>query len=136
LTFVALLPDFLARGFRFASLPWIGPQLETMLPRFFSEGFGFNFYFGGTSLLIVVGVAMDTVQQVESKLVEHHYTGFLKKSRIRRRRPAPSDRCARSFWGRRAAARGRRRSCWRSAWASRPSPPATCCGRRFASKLR
>ena len=86
LTFVALLPDFLARGFRFASLPWIGPQLETMLPRFFSEGFGFNFYFGGTSLLIVVGVAMDTVQQVESKLVEHHYTGFLKKSRIRGRR--------------------------------------------------
>jgi preprotein translocase subunit SecY len=36
--------------------------------------------------LIVVGVAMDTVQQVESKLVEHHYTGFLKKSRIRGRR--------------------------------------------------
>ncbi len=86
LTFVALLPDFLARGFRFASLPWIGPTLETALPRFFSEGFGFNFYFGGTSLLIVVGVAMDTVQQVESKLVEHHYTGFLKKSRIRGRR--------------------------------------------------
>ena len=75
-----------ARGFRFASLPWIGGRLEAMLPRFFSEGFGFNFYFGGTSLLIVVGVAMDTVQQVESKLVEHHYTGFLKKSRIRGRR--------------------------------------------------
>jgi preprotein translocase subunit SecY len=86
LTFVALLPDFLSRGFRFASLPWVGARLEAVLPRFFSEGFGFNFYFGGTSLLIVVGVAMDTVQQVESKLVEHHYTGFLKKSRIRGRR--------------------------------------------------
>ncbi len=86
LTFVALLPDFLSSGFRFASLPWIGPALEGSLPRFFTEGFGFNFYFGGTSLLIVVGVAMDTVQQVESKLVEHHYTGFLKKSRIRGRR--------------------------------------------------
>ena len=86
LTFVALLPDFLSRGFRFASLPWFGARLEAILPRFFSEGFGFNFYFGGTSLLIVVGVAMDTVQQVESKLVEHHYTGFLKKSRIRGRR--------------------------------------------------
>jgi preprotein translocase subunit SecY len=86
LTFVALLPDFLSSGFRFASLPWIGARLETALPRFFSEGFGFNFYFGGTSLLIVVGVAMDTVQQVESKLVEHHYTGFLKKSRVRGRR--------------------------------------------------
>ena len=86
LTFVALLPDFLAQGFRFASLPWIGPGLEAALPRFFSEGFGFAFYFGGTSLLIIVGVAMDTVQQVESKLVEHHYAGFLKKSRVRGRR--------------------------------------------------
>ena len=86
LTFVALLPDFLARGFRFASLPWIGAGLEAALPRFFSEGFGFDFYFGGTSLLIIVGVAMDTVQQVESKLVEHHYAGFLKKSRVRGRR--------------------------------------------------
>jgi preprotein translocase subunit SecY len=86
LAFVALLPDFLSRGFRFASLPWVGAKLETILPQFFSEGFGFDFYFGGTSLLIVVGVAMDTVQQVESKLVEHHYTGFLKKSRVRGRR--------------------------------------------------
>jgi preprotein translocase subunit SecY len=86
LTFVALLPDFLSSGFKFQALPWIGPQLETMLPAFFTQGFGFNFYFGGTSLLIVVGVAMDTVNQVESKLVEHHYSGFLKKSRIRGRR--------------------------------------------------
>ena len=51
-----------------------------------STGAPSSFYFGGTSLLIVVGVAMDTVQQIESKLVEHHYTGFLKKSRIRGRR--------------------------------------------------
>ena len=86
LTFVALLPEFLASGFKVQSLPCIGPRLDAVLPRFFTQGFGFNFYFGGTSLLIVVGVAMDTVQQVESKLVEHHYTGFLKKSRIRGRR--------------------------------------------------
>ena len=86
LTFVALLPEFLASGFKVQSLPFIGPTLDTVLPRFFTQGFGFNFYFGGTSLLIVVGVAMDTVQQIESKLVEHHYTGFLKKSRIRGRR--------------------------------------------------
>jgi preprotein translocase subunit SecY len=86
LTFVALLPEFLSNGFKVQGLPWIGPRLDVILPRFFTQGFGFNFYFGGTSLLIVVGVAMDTVQQVESKLVEHHYTGFLKKSRIRGRR--------------------------------------------------
>jgi preprotein translocase subunit SecY len=86
LTFVALLPEFLSSGLKVQGIPWIGPSLDALLPRFVTQGFGFNFYFGGTSLLIVVGVAMDTVQQVESKLVEHHYTGFLKKSRIRGRR--------------------------------------------------
>ena len=45
-----------------------------------------QFYFGGTSLLIIVGVAMDTVQQVESQLIMRHYDGFMKKSRIRGRR--------------------------------------------------
>jgi preprotein translocase subunit SecY len=86
LTFVALVPDFLTSGFKLQTLPWIGPALENALPPFVTQGFGFNFYFGGTSLLIVVGVAMDTVQQIESKLVEHHYSGFLKKSRVRGRR--------------------------------------------------
>ncbi|MGZ5430989.1 MAG: preprotein translocase subunit SecY, partial [Thermoanaerobaculia bacterium] len=47
---------------------------------------GITFFFGGTSLLIVVGVAMDTVQQVESQLVMRNYDGFLKKGRIRGRR--------------------------------------------------
>jgi len=86
LTFVALLPDILNNGLKVQGIPFIGPGLDSVLPRFLTQGFGFNFYFGGTSLLIVVGVAMDTVQQIESKLVEHHYTGFLKKSRIRGRR--------------------------------------------------
>ncbi|MCZ6727927.1 MAG: preprotein translocase subunit SecY, partial [Acidobacteria bacterium] len=45
-----------------------------------------NFYFGGTSLLIVVGVAMDTVQQVESQLVMRNYDGLLKRGRVRGRR--------------------------------------------------
>ncbi|MBI1987450.1 MAG: preprotein translocase subunit SecY [Nitrospinae bacterium] len=44
------------------------------------------FYFGGTSLLIVVGVAMDTMQQIESHLVMRHYEGFIKKGRLRGRR--------------------------------------------------
>ncbi len=43
---------------------------------------GLNFYFGGTSLLIVVGVAMDTVAQVESYQVMRHYDGFLEKGRV------------------------------------------------------
>jgi preprotein translocase subunit SecY len=38
------------------------------------------FYFGGTALLIVVGVAIDTVSQIESHMLSRHYEGFLKKS--------------------------------------------------------
>jgi len=86
LAIVALLPELLITGFRVAPIPFIGERLDAILPSWFTQGMGVTFYFGGTSLLIVVGVAMDTVQQVESKLVEHHYTGFLKKSRIRGRR--------------------------------------------------
>jgi len=69
LALVALLPQFLISGFRVAPIPFIGPTLDTYLPRFITEGMGVQFYFGGTSLLIIVGVAMDTVQQVESQLI-------------------------------------------------------------------
>ncbi len=48
--------------------------------------YSFASFFGGTSLLIVVGVALDTVQQIESHLVMRHYDGFLKTGRIRGRR--------------------------------------------------
>jgi preprotein translocase subunit SecY len=64
----------------------IGPTLDSLLPRWFTEGLGIKFYFGGTSLLIVVGVAMDTVQQIESQLIMRHYDGFLKGTRLRGRR--------------------------------------------------
>ena len=57
-----------------------------MLPAFITNGLGVTFYFGGTSLLIIVGVSMDTVQQVESQLIMRHYDGFMKKTRIRGRR--------------------------------------------------
>jgi preprotein translocase subunit SecY len=44
------------------------------------------FFFGGTSLLIVVGVALDTVQQIEAQLISRHYEGFLRKGRVKGRR--------------------------------------------------
>ena len=83
---VALIPEFLITGFKVAPIPLIGERLDALLPRFITEGLGVTFYFGGTSLLIVVGVAMDTVQQVESQLIMRHYDGFMKKTRIRGRR--------------------------------------------------
>jgi preprotein translocase subunit SecY len=51
-----------------------------------TQGLGISFYFGGTSLLIVIGVAMDFLQQVESQLVMRNYEGFMKRGRIRGRR--------------------------------------------------
>jgi preprotein translocase subunit SecY len=83
---VAILPEFLITGFKVAPIPFIGDQLDAALPQWFTQGLGVTFYFGGTTLLIVVGVAMDTVQQVESQLIMRHYDGFMKKTRIRGRR--------------------------------------------------
>jgi preprotein translocase subunit SecY len=64
----------------------IGAWFDAHGPRWLLEGLGVTFYFGGTSLLIVVGVAMDTVQQIEAQLVMRHYEGFVKKGRLRGRR--------------------------------------------------
>src|SRR3954466_2792569 len=83
---VAILPEFLITGFKVAPIPIIGDRLDAALPQWFTQGLGVTFYFGGTTLLIVVGVAMDTVQQVESQLIMRHYDGFMKKTRMRGRR--------------------------------------------------
>jgi preprotein translocase subunit SecY len=57
----------------------------SILPEIMITLLNVPFYFGGTSLLIVVGVALDTVQQVESHLLMRHYEGFLKKAKVRGR---------------------------------------------------
>jgi preprotein translocase subunit SecY len=90
LVLICLLPEFLISGFKVQPIPWIGPRLDDLLSAmnmsWLTTGLGATFYFGGTSLLIVVGVAMDTIQQIESQLIMRHYDGFLKKGRIRGRR--------------------------------------------------
>jgi preprotein translocase subunit SecY len=86
LVIVQLIPTVLLSGIHFNHLWLIGRSMDA-LPNWMLNGLGVNFYFGGTSLLIVVGVAMDTVQQVESQLIMRHYDGFSPKSgRIRGRR--------------------------------------------------
>ena len=92
LALIALLPEFLMAGFKVAPIPVIGPSLDLFLSEnnlgWITEGLHLNFYFGGTSLLIVVGVAMDTIAQVEAQLIMRHYDGFTGKGgkRIRGRR--------------------------------------------------
>jgi preprotein translocase subunit SecY len=83
---VSVLPEFLLSGIKVDGLPGIGPALDAALPTWVTQGMGINFYFGGTSTLIVVGVAMDFVQQIESQLVMRNYDGFMKRGRIRGRR--------------------------------------------------
>ena len=92
LAFVALVPQIMLSGLNVGRLPFIGGSLDA----FFSgtpglswvpTGMGYQFYFGGTSLLILVGVAMDTVAQIEAQLVMRNYEGFFGPgSRLRGRR--------------------------------------------------
>ena len=88
---VAVLPDLLIGGFRVDAVPFVGEQLDVLarsnpVTASLVDGMGVTFYFGGTSLLIIVGVSMDTVNQVESQLIMRHYDGFMKKTRIKGRR--------------------------------------------------
>jgi preprotein translocase subunit SecY len=92
LVVVCLIPQFMISGFKVQYLPLVGSWLDNLLQtanmEWIMTGLGYTFYFGGTSLLIVVGVAMDTISQVEAQLVMRHYDGFLgpRGGRLRGRR--------------------------------------------------
>lgn len=82
LAFVAFVPQVLLSGFRVARLPFIGASVDNFLTAtpglsWLPTGLGYQFFFGGTSLLILVGVAMDTIAQIEAQLVMRNYEGFL-----------------------------------------------------------
>jgi len=85
---ISLIPEWMIAGIQLNHLPWwLGGNFFERFPGWMLHGLGVTFYFGGTSLLIVVGVAMDTVNQIESQLVMRHYEGFTsKKGLIKGRR--------------------------------------------------
>ncbi len=85
---ISFIPEWMIAGIHLNHLPvWLGGGVFERLPVWVTNGLGVNFYFGGTSLLIVVGVAMDTVTQIEAQLIMRHYDGFTPRSgRIRGRR--------------------------------------------------
>ncbi len=86
LILISLVPTFFLSGFHLNHLWLVGGFFEH-LPTFVTNGLHMNFYFGGTSLLIVVGVAMDTANQIESQLIMRHYDGFSPRSgRVRGRK--------------------------------------------------
>jgi preprotein translocase subunit SecY len=87
LSILCLIPDIMISGIHLQHLPLLGNWIDAHFPRFLLEGLNVQFYFGGTSLLIVVGVAMDTVNQIEAQLIMRHYEGFTPRAgRIRGRR--------------------------------------------------
>jgi preprotein translocase subunit SecY len=87
LILISFIPEWMIAGIRLNHLPGAVGAFFERLPAWVTNGLGVNFYFGGTSLLIVVGVAMDTINQVESQLVMRHYEGFTPRSgRVRGRR--------------------------------------------------
>ena len=86
LILISLVPTFLISGFHLNHL-WLVGNFFERLPAWVTNGLHMNFYFGGTSLLIVVGVAMDTANQIESQLIMRHYDGFSARSgRVRGRK--------------------------------------------------
>jgi len=89
LAVLCLIPDVMLSGIHLQHLPpaALGNFIDTYFPRIILDGLNVQFYFGGTSLLIVVGVAMDTINQVEAQLIMRHYDGFIPRAgRIRGRR--------------------------------------------------
>ena len=87
LAILSLIPQIMIQGIKLQRIPGVGNFIDQWFPRWLLDGLGVNFYFGGTSLLIVVGVAMDTVNQIEAQLIMRHYEGFTPRAgRIRGRR--------------------------------------------------
>ncbi|OLC22216.1 MAG: preprotein translocase subunit SecY [Acidobacteria bacterium] len=87
LIIISFIPEWMIAGIHLNHLPGAVGAFFERLPAWMTNGLGVSFYFGGTSLLIVVGVAMDTVTQIEAQLIMRHYDGFTPRSgRIRGRR--------------------------------------------------
>ncbi len=80
LILISFIPEWMIAGIHLNHLPGALGAFFERLPTWVTNGLGVNFYFGGTSLLIVVGVAMDTVQQIEAQLIMRHYDGFTPRS--------------------------------------------------------
>ena len=93
LAIVCIIPQIVTQGVQFQYLPLIGPSIDQVLrsnplTEWLTRGVGIQFLFGGTSILILIGVAMDTMNQIEAQLLMRHYDGFLgsRGKRLRARR--------------------------------------------------
>ena len=83
LVLICLIPDVMLFGIKLQHLWFAGNWMDLHMPRFLLDGMNVNFAFGGTSLLIVVGVAMDLINQIEAQLIMRHYETFRPRGRRR-----------------------------------------------------
>ncbi|HEY3837475.1 MAG TPA: preprotein translocase subunit SecY [Bryobacteraceae bacterium] len=83
LVLLCLIPDVMLFGVKLQHLWLVGDWMDTHLPRMLLDGMNVHFVFGGTTLLIVVGVAMDLINQVEAQLIMRHYETFTPRTRRR-----------------------------------------------------
>ena len=106
LIIISFIPEWMITGIHLNHLPlWLGGSLFERLPVWVTNGLGVNFYFGGTSLLIVVGVAMDTVTQIEAQLIMRRCQCGLSSAQRTHSRPPQLVVGAQADWvGRRAVA--------------------------------
>ncbi|HLY92871.1 MAG TPA: preprotein translocase subunit SecY [Candidatus Angelobacter sp.] len=89
LIIISMIPTWVVSGVRLQHTPFVGRFFDAF-PSWILTGlnlsYNVSFLFGGTSLLIVVGVAMDTVNQIESQLIMRHYEGFSRNARVKGRK--------------------------------------------------
>ena len=83
---VNVVPIIILSGIHLQTLPYIGDFINQYFPKFILQGANVQFYFGGTSLIIVVGVAIDLVSKIEGQLLMHNYEGIITGTRIKERR--------------------------------------------------
>jgi preprotein translocase subunit SecY len=89
---LCLIPDIMLTGIKLQHLPFVGTWFDAHGSRILLDGLNVNFYFGGTSLLIVVGVALELVNQIEAQLIMRHYERYSTRTArrsLRRRSVAP-----------------------------------------------